>query len=300
MKKTLIALAAVAATGAAFAQSSVTLSGGVGVAMQRTTGDTVSTFAQTDGFLKFAVTEDLGGGLNITASQQIAQSGRGGAVNAEDTVFALGTNVGTFKYQNINAGSNMVGSLVSLAKDVNYALGGDAHLSHLSYTAPAINGVTLSVASYQNKVVGTSSTLDLNSLFSSTKYATAYKAAYAAGPLTAALEYRQHDGRTRVWGGYDFGAAQLNAATEVSYKDSTKKKQSEVALTMPMGATTLGLHYGVKDTNKGTEVAAVYALSKRTNINFSYGDLVRTSADGGNGAAPFNGTSTRVRLLHTF
>ena len=260
----------------------------------------MSTFAQTDGFLKFAVTEDLGGGMSISASQQIAQSGRGGAVNAEDTVMTLGTGVGSFKYQNINAGSNLVGSLASLPKDVNYALGGDAHLSHLSYTAPAVGGVTLSVASYQNKVTAGTSTLDTNSIFSSTKYATAYKAAYAAGPLTAAAEYRQHDGRTRVWAGYDFGIAKFDLGTEVAYKDSSKAKQTGVALTVPMGALTLGLHHEKKATDKGTEVAAVYSLSKRTNINFSYGNIVRTSADSGNGAAPFDGTSTRVRLLHTF
>ena len=291
-------MAAVSST--AFAQSTVSLTGGVGVGLQKSKGDAVSQFAQTDGFLNFAVTEDLGGGMKVSASQQIAQNGRGGPVNAEDTVLSLGGGFGTLKYQNINAGSNMVGTLVSLPKDVNYALGGDAHLTHLSYTAPAYNGVTMSVASYQNKGVGTSSTLDTDSLFSSKKYATAYKASYAQGPITGALEYRQHDGRTRVWGGYDFGMVKIDAATELSYKDNAKKKQSAIALVVPLSAITLGLHYGQKGNDKGTEAAAVYALSKRTNINLSYGNLTRVSADGGNGVGPFKGTSTRARLLHTF
>ena len=277
----------------------MTLSGGVGVGMQKTKGDAVSQFAQTDGYLNFAATEDLGGGMKISVSQQIAQNGRGGSVNAEDTKFSFVSNIGTLNYNNFNAGSNMVGSLASLAKDVNYALGGDAHLSYLQYVAPVNSNVTLSVATYQNKVAGTSSTLDTNVPFSN-NYATAYKAAYASGPLTGAFEYRQHDGRTRVWGGYDFGFAKLDAASEVHFKDSKKKLQSEVAVVVPMGAISLGLHYGAKGTDKGTEVAAVYALSKRTNVNFSYGDLTRTSADSGNGAKPFDGTSARVRLLHTF
>jgi hypothetical protein len=290
MKKTLIALAALAST-AAFAQS-VTLSGGVGVAVQNTSAGTQLT--QTDGFLKFSVTEDLGGGLSIAASQQIAMKGRGGSVASEDTFTSLSGGFGKVEFNNQNAGSNLVGSLASLASDVNGLMGGDAHLSLARYTAPAIGGVTLSVASYNNQgASGTATTLDTNSIFSSTKYATAYKAAYAAGPLTAAAEYRQHDGRTRVWAGYDLGVAKVDMGTEVSYKDASKKKQTGFGLTVPMGATTLGLHHETKaDKGKGTEVAAVYALSKRTNVNLSYGRLTDT--------ANVSTNNTRVRLMHTF
>jgi hypothetical protein len=289
-----------AVSGTAFAQSTLAITGGVGVGLQKSKGDAVSQFTQTDGYLNFAVTEDLGGGMKVSASQQIAQNGRGGPVNAEDTALSLGGGFGTLKYQNINAGSNMVGSLANLPKDVNYALGGDAHVTHLSYTAPAYNGVTMSVASYQNKGLGTTPTLDTDTLFASKKSATAYKASYAQGPITGALEYRQHDGRIRVWGGYDLGMVKIDAATELSYKDNAKKKQSAIALVIPLSAITLGLHYGQKGNDKGTEAAAVYALSKRTNVNLSYGNLTRESADAGNGVGPFKGTSTRARLLHTF
>ena len=302
MKKTLIALAALAST-AAFAQS-VTLSGGVGMAAQKTTGG-VSQLAQTDGWVNFAVTEDLGGGLSIAASQQIAANGRGGSVNAEDTKFSVAGGFGKVEFNQMNAGSNNLGSLASLEKDVNWVLGGDAKLSYLRYTAPTlVTGLTLQAGSYKNQTAAgaaTATNLNTNIIGSSTLGSSFVKGTYTTGAATVAADYRLHDGRTRVWAGYDFGVAKIDMGTEVAYKDSTKKKQTGVGVTVPMGALTLGLHHETKDgTGKGTEVAAVYALSKRTNINFSYGNIVRTGADAGNGVGPFDGNSSRVRLLHTF
>lgn len=69
MKKTLIALAAVAATGAAFAQSTVTLFGGADIGYRNvTTGANKFSGLATDGIyssrLGFMGTEDLGGGLS--------------------------------------------------------------------------------------------------------------------------------------------------------------------------------------------------------------------------------------------
>jgi len=68
MKKTLIALAAVAATGAAFAQSSVTLSGTFDHSLQSAkNGTTTVTSIAKNGMassrIQFAGTEDLGGGM---------------------------------------------------------------------------------------------------------------------------------------------------------------------------------------------------------------------------------------------
>jgi len=66
MKKTLIALAAVAATGAAFAQSSVTLSGTIDIGIQKIASGTATTMQgdrQGTSNFTFSGTEDLGGGL---------------------------------------------------------------------------------------------------------------------------------------------------------------------------------------------------------------------------------------------
>ena len=70
MKKSLIALAALAAVSAASAQSSVTISGNVAAGMSSLAG--VKSIAGLDStnsnLINFAAKEDLGGGLTATAN----------------------------------------------------------------------------------------------------------------------------------------------------------------------------------------------------------------------------------------
>ena len=83
MKKTLIALAAVAVTGAAFAQSTVTLSGTVDVGLEkRWSGDATKLTSSRNGTSNWTLSgaEDLGGGLK--AVFQISTS-----FNADDGTF---------------------------------------------------------------------------------------------------------------------------------------------------------------------------------------------------------------------
>jgi len=79
MKKTLVALAAIAAT-ASFAQSSVTISGNLDVAYASRTGTTAgangTTFTTRDGNsstsnIKFTAIEDIGGGLKATVQYEL-------------------------------------------------------------------------------------------------------------------------------------------------------------------------------------------------------------------------------------
>jgi len=296
MKKTLIALAALAST-AAFAQS-VTLSGAIGAAVSKDyVAGSKAKLGQTDGVLTFAATEDLGGGLSIKASQSIEWMGRAATndgaaqgVQARDTKVTVAGGFGTVDFWKLAAASNNLSSLASLSTDVNGILGGDANLNYLRYTAPTfVQGLTLQAGSYQ---AISSGDLQVDNI-GTTNVKTFVKASYATGPASGAIDYRTVDGRTRVWAGYDLGVAKLDYAAVVAYKSGvTTAKQSEVGVTVPMGATTLGLHYGKMGVAKGTEVAAVYALSKRTNVNFSYGNLTNSSGVSGN--------ASRVRLMHTF
>jgi len=98
MKKSLIALAALAATGAAFAQSSVTLSGTVETGVEkRFSGDAFKMTSNRNGTSNWTLsgTEDLGDGLK--AVFQISTSfntddGTGGALSTGTTGSALGNN----------------------------------------------------------------------------------------------------------------------------------------------------------------------------------------------------------------
>lgn len=83
MKKTLLALAALAATSAAFAQSSVTLYGVVDVSVERVKGDhqvnRVSSSNLASSRLGFKGTEDIGGGLKANFALESAVTADTGA-----------------------------------------------------------------------------------------------------------------------------------------------------------------------------------------------------------------------------
>ncbi|WP_310568055.1 porin [Hydrogenophaga sp.] len=91
MKKTLIALAAVAATSAAFAQSSVTIDGAVDLGYVKPIGSKDARLDATNGAnqIRFLGTEDLGGGLkaNFALAQRFSpeSGGNDGTANKRPT-----------------------------------------------------------------------------------------------------------------------------------------------------------------------------------------------------------------------
>jgi len=99
MKKTLIALAAVAATGASFAQ--VTMSGNIGFSWQQSPvvastagGQHVQGFAIQDGEIYITATEDMGSGWAATARGGFTMRGRGNGIADRDATVSLTTPVG--------------------------------------------------------------------------------------------------------------------------------------------------------------------------------------------------------------
>ena len=92
MKKTLIAMAAVAVAGVASAQ--VTVSGQLAYAWESTSSaDAVSVdtngLAVTDGNLTFRASEDLGGGMSISTSQEFVARGRDTAMSGRNATISL-------------------------------------------------------------------------------------------------------------------------------------------------------------------------------------------------------------------
>jgi len=108
MKKSLIALAALAASGAVFAQSSVTLFGVVDLAYERvkTNAGTISGIApsaNSSSRLGFRGVEDLGGGMSASfwleaALAPMNGSGSSGTTNNNQTTNLQGTGVGGFTF----------------------------------------------------------------------------------------------------------------------------------------------------------------------------------------------------------
>ena len=114
MKKTLIAVAALAATGASFAQ--VTITGNIGASYQKSpvlvfSGPGSFPEAQGlfvhDGDVIFTATESLGTGMSITARGGVTLRGRGGAVGTRDATVALTTPFGRITAGSVRTCGNL-------------------------------------------------------------------------------------------------------------------------------------------------------------------------------------------------
>ncbi|WP_194942826.1 porin [Limnohabitans sp. Rim11] len=257
MKKTLIALAALAAT-SAFAQSSVSISGSIQYGVSRSAAG-VNSFGALKGdrnFVNFGGVEDLGGGTNVTFTAQQrfrSESGRLGTYYATDSIPSTGTtaaNTNTADQRNafeqtaIGVNTKNLGALrlgrftnilgfnsYNLMEDSGNGAGTSSQNGRLSaqvqYTSPAINGfqyIYLNAAKASNKygtVAGNG--YGSGTLIGTTQDLTAHTIKYTNGPVFA--QYSVVDGligeaSTHLGGTYDLGGGLKLAAGQFNQKDA--------------------------------------------------------------------------------
>ena len=158
MKKTLIALAAVAVTSTAMAQ--VTLSGKLAYGWETASNAAGATTNKglkvTDGHFTLGASEDLGGGMKIASSMEMLSRGRGTDVSARNASLTVTGGFGGVTIGAIEAGNGIIGlggaGAPTIGLDGNAATGIGANLGVLSeasnvdiiaYTLPVGYGVTL-------------------------------------------------------------------------------------------------------------------------------------------------------------
>jgi hypothetical protein len=175
MKKTLIALAALAAT-SAFAQSTVTMAGGIMYGMSTaTTG--INTYGAWKGdrnYLNIAATEDLGGGLKVTAQVHFRYNSgtgnTGGYVSsttgdADDNLFEQTSLAVDSPYGQVRVGrfTNQIGISPlhpledSAQSTASHKAANGRWSGQTQYTSPAFMGVqvwALNAQKAQNKFAG--------------------------------------------------------------------------------------------------------------------------------------------------
>jgi predicted porin len=310
MKKTLIALAALAST-AAFAQSSVTLTGKLIYGYEATksaAGAKANGLKVTDGDLNVAVVEDLGGGLKAGANMAFVSRGRDTAITGRDASVSLSGGFGSVMIGSIEAGNGILGlggaGAPVYGLDDGTTLAKASNVDIIKYTSPAMNGFTVSVNA-------TDATAGLGmEAAATTQDSTGAGVAYANGPLAAAADYTSYglnaatatnaDTRTRMSASYDLGMAKVGFGYQTATSTANvSKKENVFGVSVPMGALTLGMVVassktdGVAGTNKGTDLGAKYALSKRTFIAAAY---QTTKAAGATASA----SKYRVQLGHSF
>ena len=309
MKKTLIALAALAST-AAFAQSSVTLYGVADAALTKVTGKSAalsSSGTLNNGTSRWGVrgTEDLGGGLKAGFNFEQGLSLNDGAIVKSGT-----GEFGRAAWMNLSGGFGEVrlgrtlnpsfyaAAAWELTGAANYSavvsqfggvLGGVRNSSQIAYTTPNMGGFSATLGYVlKGNAANEKAKVDLNAI-------------YANGPLSVALGYNKvQDAEKNVHVGarYNFGMFTLAggyidpAGDAKGFTIGGAVKAGPVDLVLDIARDT-----EAKDTDVLVEVK--YPLSKRT---FAYGAFLRDGKNkaGALGAAGKDVNGLGLGIRHNF
>jgi len=272
MKKSLIALAALAAT-SAFAQSSVTISGRMDAGVRYTAkvapGAANYTIADDGGAnqIRFAISEDLGGGLRAVAdvgmrldiNTGLSQTGGTRPLFQGETRVGVVGGFGTIKFgRGLTAVQGPVGSadpwgVTTVAGTVyapgfatDYAAGGEGRIDQgIFYTSPNISGFTLGLSASPRKLVGvqpTTATTASTTQYVGTSIATPVVTINAAAPTTTKTHMS-------LYAGYSAGPLSINLGHEQNRVGDT---MTPIWGSYNAGFATLIAHY---NTIKGGSAA---------------------------------------------
>ena len=327
MKKTLVALAAVAVTSGAFAQATMTGSLAYGYRQtQLSTGVTAGGMGSNAAAIDFAVTEEIEGLGKVSGKMGISSKNTDQSAVARDTnlkldmgsagAFTMSAEYGyswlagtassgsvaacSFTYGDCTTGIGMFGTY-TYNDNLSYALKvTDALSVSLSHTEPSdtTSGIGAGGAA------GTKA-----------RYNTA-SATYSSGSLVVTGGYRTYDlanvatgnnnYRHRAAFSYDLGIAKIGAGyeqTTATYGNTATDSVFNIALAVPNSPLTVSATFGQRalagnatssaDTvYSGNIYAASYKLSGRTSLNTTY--LTNQSA------GTSNPTFFLATINHTF
>jgi len=336
MKKSLIALADLAAVTAASAQSTVTVSGKMRYAFVTNSSNTAGTIikatgiAITDGDVVFTSVEDLGGGMKASADMAFQIGGRSRAAGNRDGNLKLSGGFGTVAFGSIDAGNGIYGLGSSGAGFLigldNLVLLDSGNTDYFSYTTPTMSGFSASVMLVDD-ATATSGTNSLTgySMDSTTALqdGVVYGAKYANGPLSVSVDSTQYGNnalaagtaravnRTRISANYNLGVAVVGAGYEArdaktsSTASALTTKDTVISVNVPAGSYDFAAAYATSKTDGNTytvtgyDLAARYNFSKRTYAALQYQSVKGVNLNVAYAAAN-EGKITRLQLSHSF
>jgi predicted porin len=338
MKKSLVALAVLAASGAAFAQSSVTLFGVVDATVAFGNGSISNKTQLTNsGYnssrLGFRGTEDLGGGLNAsfwleagvnndngagantsTNNQATGATGGGGLTFNRRSTVSLGGAFGEVRlgrdytphFWNQTVfdpfGTNGVGTTQTL----NSGLGGATAVrasNSVGYFLPKMGGIYGQAQLYmgENNKNGAATEKDGGGV--------SLRVGYAAGPINAALAFSEtkfaagNIKSTNVGASYDLGVAKLSGLyTQDNNSITADGKGYLLGVNAPMGAGEIRAAFSTYKINSVNDPKSnKLALGYVHNLSKRtalYTTLARVSNSGG-AAQALNGAATAANNSST-
>ena len=293
MKKTLIALAAVASVSASYAQA--TISGQLAFSWQQSPvvaadGSHVQGLSMNDGEIYIAATEDLGGGMSATARGGFTMRGRGTGIADRDGTISLVTpngsvTVGALRscgpLDAVKSGA-VTGTVYTANESTNEVpLDKCSLVEVVTYTAPKMGNVTVAATYGEFGSAISTPTSNLKGNATGLTF-TVLGATYAAGPMMvtgdltnymAAKSASQSAGlspldgwmRARVAGTYTTSVAKFG----LGYQTWTwgKADQMLASVAVPMGNAVFGLDYmgrsaqGAATKGSAADNAALDAIS---------------------------------------
>jgi predicted porin len=322
MKKTLIALAAVAATGAAFAQSSVTLSGTVDVGLQDVGGGSPLTMVSSRlGTSNWTVsgTEDLGGGLKAIFKVSTSFNADDGTISSanglgnNDMFVGLQGGFGSLKmgrsfdtaFANALTANSTKGVTGFSTRAGTLDSNGVYISNQVLYTTPNWSGFTGMVQYAPSEVNGVSANAGLG-------------LAYAAGPLALTYAYskihnndgaaanaqRNGNALNQLGASYNFGFANLLFTyTDRANVADDSNNSFALGFTAPVGPGQLWGSYDRSEVGAGTtrvfHGGYKYFLSKRTTAYLNLGNKKNAAVNYGEGLGKAV-TGWGVGLAHNF
>lgn len=305
MKKTLVALAVLAASGASFAQVSITGAAAFGyTATTNAAGDAASGMGIDDSTFTLKAADDMGGGFKSNVQIVIATANRTG-VTGGDFAYALTTPVGVLTYSLaegsdfMSRGTGGVGG-VDFAGKVFSGLGG-LSTDALSWDMPLTAAISLGVDSVEgDQAEGTGAAgSQLHAYGTAYQRGTQVRLGYVEGKFKATFRYAAYDSfatsgnntnRTRLAAQYDFGMVKVGAASSIlSYYPTGVRSDALVSASIPLSpALTLGMNWGSRNWSSvptstapqstakpdgnasGYGLVLGYSLSKNTSLTGQY------------------------------
>ena len=308
MKKTLVALAAVAVAGGAFAQATMTGAIAYGFESDTTSSNvTTSGFGMEDAEINFAVSEDIEGLGKLGAGLGLGWGGRATAATANDSNITLTLSNGMkIAMKSAKSAEYLTGGVAGVGANFEADLTATGLLSRtsndsVSIAMPVAEGLTLTVTNTEADVVIGTGSAAAAAVTPVQRYNTA-ALQYKVGGLIVDGQYRSYDNqvtlsttsantKNRLSASYDLGAAKIGAGVDTTvYTYGNSKTNTLVGLTIPMGSLTLGAQMvtvtvsgnasaASNYTRTGALAGGMYSLSKRTYVTGQYwtGDVGGTS-----------------------
>jgi predicted porin len=329
MKKLLIAVAAMSVVAGAQAQSTVTISGAMEVGTYNAIGqNTKTSLGQLGGsrsFIRFAATEDLGGGLKAGAMAEARFNPASGAQEytnlfEQTKVFVSSATLGTLAAGKYTTTLGVAQGWVRPLGDdgelkADAAAANSRQAGQISLTSPTWNGITVeAVTAYKgNNVIdsanqgsaGNTGLLVAATAAIPTEDMTQYTVTYVNGPLQAFYGYTNGFKTSATAGGavsggydnaqygvaYNFGMVKLMASQQDEDTATVPKKTTALGAEVPFGKYTFGVAYRSNDVTDETRTSinAQYAFSKRTKLMAQYAENKKNATATSNGSGAYFG-----------